>query len=95
MEYHKATLKNVIYTVIYSMSSIKGEKNKNSKSAPLRYKGNRDSGTKGTGIVDTQYDPFLERAKSREIRAKNILKYRGKMTRTGKRLCNLYLCQLL
>lgn len=26
MEYHKATLKNVIYIVIYSISSIKGEK---------------------------------------------------------------------
>lgn len=87
MEYHKATLKNVTYIVIYSISSIKGEK---TRTANLHH-----LDAKGTGTVDTQYDPFLERAKSREIKAKDFLKYRGKMTRTGKRLCNLYSCQLL
>lgn len=44
MEYHKATLKNVIYTVIYSMSSIKGEKK--TRTANLHH-----LDTKGTGIV--------------------------------------------
>lgn len=70
------------------MSSIKGEKTR--RTANLHH-----LDTKGTGTVDTQYDPFLERAKSRKIKAKDILKYRGKMIRTGKRLCNFYLCQLL
>lgn len=51
MEYHKATLKNVIYIVIYSISSIKGEKTR--RTANLHH-----LDTKGTGTVDTQYDSF-------------------------------------